>query len=202
MHGDSIPSTPPSGGLGAAVAAQGETIDTWIGPLDPRDAESRGYTSQGDAIDELPVNTLLFTQNQVVGIALGFDDVAQLHDGGGIRDVANRAIEAVRPFRDRSGSLQEAGPAKGIQLGALNASRWPALVDALRTQPLESVLSSHRNFGLSYDRVQRVRVHDRVVNSGLTFYLTDGSKMHFLSLRRDRLHEIAAYLRQLHIEVE
>jgi hypothetical protein len=183
--------------LQAAVLAPGESVASWLGPVNKLGGSdvSSHYTRTGWSRrtmvehDRDAVNTLLFTSYQVIGLMLGPDDLQNLQGSGPVKELANEAVEHWQWYR-------EGGQAKGVQFGSLNLNHWKDMVDALNAQPLEAALSNHLNCGLPYDRVQSVEVKSRFINPGLTIRLTDGAYLRYGTFgKRSQLADVASYLR-------
>jgi hypothetical protein len=182
--------------LQAAVVAQGESISNWLGPVNTLGGSdiSSHYTRSGwsrrsiTEVDRDALNTLLFTNNQIIGLMLGPDDMQNLKSGS-LTAAGNQLVARWMWSRD-------SGRSKGMQFGSLNAKHWTDMVDALSAQPLEAALSNRLNCGLPYDRVQAVEVKSRFINPGVTIRLTDGSYLWYGTYgKRDRLAEVATSLR-------
>ncbi len=188
--------------LRAAVLTQGESIASWLGPVNKLGGSdvSSHYTRTSWSrrsireVDRDAINTFLFTGNQIIGIMLGPDDFQNLQVG----QLKAAATELVARYQ----WARESGQAKGMQFGALNASHWQDMVNALSAKPLDAALSNHLNCGLPYDRVQCVEVKSRFINPGLTIRLTDGSYLWYGTYgKRGQLPEVANYLRS-HVKVQ
>jgi hypothetical protein len=172
-------------GFKAAVIGPGETVGAWFGPV-TNPGMSGSYQALSHEVDKEAINTLLFTDIQVIGLMLGPDDLRNLSGSGTLTHGVNVALKYVG----------EGGYAKGVQFQALNANHWDEMVSALTALPLETALQNHLNFGLPYGRIQSVEVKHHLVNPGFTFRLTDGSHIRYGTFKRDRLPEIASYLKQ------
>jgi hypothetical protein len=183
--------------LHGAVLSPTESISAWFGPV----SIQRTFHAQTAGLGAQMVNTLLFTQDQVIALLLGFDDLHSVVDDGPIKTAANEAVKMAPSFYTRQG-WQEGPSAKSTQFGALNAKHWVEMVDGLRAAPLEDALKTHPNFALPYDAIQSVTVERHFVNPGLTFHLMDGTRIRFVTFNRDRLSEIADFLKPLLIKVD
>ncbi len=168
-----------------AVIDETESVDHWFGPVTMATL-SRSYGVIAKEVDRNAINTLLFTHSQVIGLMLGPADLENLQGPSAVKGLANVVLKHV----------QEGGWAKTAQFEALNANHWDEMVDALRAEPLAAALKNHLNFGLPYGKVQGVEMKDHLVNPGLTFHLTDGKKIRYATFKRDRLPELARYLKQ------
>jgi hypothetical protein len=184
--------------LQAAVLSDGESIASWLGPVNKLGGSdisshyvrtSRSWSRRSVMeVDRDAVNTFLFTNNQIIGLMLGPDDLQYLRYSGPVKTAANEAIAKYQWSRE--GAL-----AKGVQFASLNANHWKEMVDALSAQPLSTALGDHLNCGLPYDRVQSVKVKSRFINPGLTIYLTDGSYLIYGTFgKKGRLPEVASFL--------
>lgn len=175
--------------LKSAVVTYDEAIGSWFGPVNTRGMHGVSVGVLMKEVDNQAINTLLFTNNQVIGLMLGPEDLKNLHGTGrmsGFVSFANTAVQYAG----------ESGVTKGMQFETLNANHWDQMVAALSSQPLEAALQSHLNFGLPYGGIQVVEMENHFVNPGLTFHLKDGSKLRYGSFKRDRLAEISTYLKQ------
>lgn len=180
--------------LQGAVLGDSESVASWLGPVNigqaPANMSGNSFLFTTREVDKDAINTLLFTDRQIIGLMLGPADRQYLAGSGPLTTAGNEVIE--RWQWNREGAI-----AKGVQFAPLNSKHWGDMVDALAAQSLASVLGSHLNFGLPYDRVQRVEVRSRFINPGVRIYLTDGSNLRFLTFgKRDRLPQAASYLRQ------
>jgi hypothetical protein len=182
--------------LQAAVLEQGESVESWLGPVNRMGGTgvSSRYTRTGwsrrsiTEHDRDAVNTLLFTSNQIIGFMLGPDDMQNLRSGPVVA-VANQVLAGWQWSRDGA-------RAKGTQFGALNANHWKDMVDALTAQPLDAALANHLNCGLPYSRIDWIEVKSRFINPGLVIHLTDGARLIYGTLgKRGQLPEVANYLK-------
>jgi hypothetical protein len=180
-----------------AAPSHDEQVGTWLGPVNiPRIPAgytvNRGWGRRGRAeTDTNAINTLLFTNLQVIGVMLGPDDLQNLSEMGPLKSAANMFV----------GKQFEGGIEKGVQFGALNANHWKDMVDALTAQPLVTALRNHLNFGLPYERIKTVELKSRFINPGLTFHLGDGTDLGYRTFRKDKLAEIGAFLTQQFVTV-
>lgn len=173
--------------LQPAVVAPGEAIGNWFGPVNTRGMQGIGLQYLAREIDVQAVNTVLFTQHQVIGLMLGPDDEAHLLGTGPLKQAVNEFVKYA----------PETGDDKGMQFQVLNANHWADMVRALGARPLGEVLPHYLHFGLPYERISYVQVKNHFVNPGFLFHLRDGSRLGYGSFRRDRLGEISSYLRPL-----
>lgn len=171
--------------LKGAVVAFGESVGCWFGPV-MNPGMSGSYTSLGKEVDREAVNTLLFTGSQIIGLMLGPDDLHHLRNTGALRSVANEALK----YNSSSGYH------KGVQFEVVNANHWMEMVEALTTEPLDTALAGHLNFGLPYDSIQSIEVKDHIVNPGISIHLKDGRHIRYSTFKKDRLAEITTYLKQ------
>lgn len=171
--------------LQAAVIAPGEVIGNWYGPVNTRGIHGVGFQYLSSEIDVQAINTLLFTNVQVIGLMLGPDDMQNLLGSGRLKQTANRLVEYA----------PESGLDKGMQFQVLNERHWVDMVNALARQPLDAELAHYLNFGLPYERIEHVQIKARFVNPGLTFHLRDGSRLGYGSFKEERLSNIAAFLK-------
>ncbi len=169
----------------AAVIGYDETVGGWFGPV-MNPGFSGSYTALAKEVDREAVNTLLFTESQIIGLMLGPEDLRNLEASGALKSVANEFLKV----------NSSSGYKKGVQFEALNANHWEEMVDALTALPLESALANHLNFGLPYDRIQSIEVKAHLVNPGITMHLKDGSHLRYATFSRSRLPEITTYLGQ------
>lgn len=176
--------------LGSATTQPGETVGNWFGPVNTQGVHGISFQIVSREVDVQAINTLLFTDYQVIGLMLGPDDLQHL-ESGTLKRVANTFVEY----------SAEAGVKKGMQFATLNQGHWDEMVRALVAQPLDVSLQNHLNFGLPYGKLERVEVENHFVNPGFTFHLSDDSRVRYGSFRRNRLAEIAAYLKQ-YVKVE
>ena len=172
--------------LKSAVVDPGEGIANWFGPVTNASLTSGSYQVISREVDTQAVNTLLFTSNQVIGLMLGPDDVKRLRGSGPVKSVANEVLKYAG----------EGGFTKGVQFEALNANHWDEMVQSLSAQPLEEALSNHLTYGLPYGKIQSVVIKDHLINPGFTIHLTDGKHLRYATFRKDRLPEVANYLKQ------
>jgi len=186
---------PPN--LESAVIDQNESVGSWLGPVNipsiPTGRTTRfGFKFGHKEVDTNAINTLLFTNDQVIGVMLGPDDLSNLRGSGRMSATANMMVE----------HYWEGGIEKGVQFEALNANHWGEMVDALTSQPLEEALKGHLNFGLAYERIQSVELKSRFINPGLNFHLADGSLLAYRTFKKDKLSEIGNYLKQQFVTVK
>jgi len=176
---------PGDSAVSAAVAKPNEAIGSWLGPVNRKGMSGVSFQVLSKEVDNQSENTLLFTQTQIIGLMITPQDLGDVQQSA-VRGVLNQVINNV------PGSAIE----KDTQFEALNSKKWEQLVASLSSQSLQSVLGSHFNFGIPYSLVQSVEVHDSLINSGLTFHLSDGSKLGYATLRKEQIPNAVNYLRQ------
>jgi hypothetical protein len=172
--------------LQGAQVGPDESIESWFGPVSTQGKAGISYQVLFKEIDNQAINTLLFTNVQVIGLMLGPDDLRHLRGSGPVKALANSVVRL--DFRS--------GVTKAVQFDALNANHWDQMVNALSEQPLEATLVNHLNFGLPYDHIHSVEVESHFVNPGFTFHLNDGSRLRYSTFKRSKLPELTRYLKQ------
>jgi hypothetical protein len=172
--------------LDKAVLSPGESIGNWLGPVNRQGAAGASFQVLSAETDNQAENTLLFTATQVIGLMASPDDLPSSAQTGTLSGLANAAVKY----------SEETGVEKAVQFAALNAKHWSDIVAKLSEQPLDTILQSHLNFGLPYNKIQTIEVKKSFVNSGLIFHLSDGSSLSYSTLQKERLPEVASYLKQ------
>ena len=66
----------------------------------------------------------------------------------------------------------------------------------LLQMPLSSIVQTHFNYAIPYNKVQSVEVKTGLINPGFVFHLTDGSKVHYSGQHKEQMGEIESYLQQ------
>lgn len=174
--------------LGPATLTAGEKMLGWIGPISVhgKGFSSISYSVLDHEVDKNPFNTVLITDKQFLGIMFGPDDLSSV-EGAGIRKLATEGINQL-----------ETGPTadKNIQFSALNAGKWGDIVAAATSSGLDSLVKNHLNFGLPYSSAESFKADTGLVNPGLEVNLKDGSKVKFVTMKKDQLAAVATSLAQ------
>ena len=171
--------------LAPATPANNEAVETWLGPI----FNTAGGTRWGKETVTAE-NTLLFTPTQVIAIMLGPPDAANLNQG-----FLGWAASAVWPVVARNFGDNPSPPSPIREFRRLHWRHWDKLMAPLLQMPLSSVIQTHFNYSIPYDKVKSVEVKIGPVNPGLIFHLMDGSKVRY-GVRKALMGEIEKYLQQ------
>lgn len=168
-----------------ATLSTDEQVISWVGPVTRTDSGATSYTIISKEVNNDGENTLVFTNRSIIGLMVGPDDVSNIELGG---------------LQKAAGGLLDASPdstnTKGQQFRALYANKWPEIMQNLLAKPLKDTLLNHLNFGVPYAQIKSVKVNNGFINSGITIFLSDGSKITYSTFNKDRLDEIAGALSQ------
>lgn len=167
------------------VAQQNETIGSWLGPVSRSGMAGVSYGVVSKEVDNQAENTLLFTNQQVIGLMVTPQDLADLQQSSG-REILNQ-ITNYAP---------DTAFDKGMDFAFVNLRHWQDIVAKLQSQPLQAVLQSHFNFNIPYSDISSVQVHNSVIDKGLTFHLKDGKKLAYTTLKKDQLPVAVDFLKQ------
>ena len=156
-----------------------ETIIDWLGPVSVGGKAGISWTVLEHESMNQSINTLLFTNYQIIAFLIGPQDVPTASAGGTLNQVASAFIN----YSD--GSAFDKNAFSTI----LYANKWQDIVASLIKTDLNKIIDSHLNYGIPFTSIDSYRINTSSINSGLTLYLKDGGKMSFTTQRKDLLNQ-------------
>jgi hypothetical protein len=172
--------------LTTATIAADEVVGSWLGPVNTGGKQGISVQVLNHESDHQAINTLLFTNKQVIAVLLGPQDAPASLAGGLLNQVASSAVQ----YSD------EGANAKNEEFVVMYARKWDAMVQNLLSQGLQTLPQNHLTYGIPFDQIEHVEVRRSLINPGLIFYLRDGKKLTYPTLRKDLLDQAQNYLQQ------
>ena len=162
----------------------GTKIIGWLGPVNVAGLKGVGVTVLGHETDRQSVNTLIFTEGAVVAIMLGPQDVPAELAGGTLNQIASAGINF------SSGQAVE----KNESFVTLYQRKWDKIMTPLLNQDINQIIANHFNYNVPYEQIDHAQIRNSFINPELIFNLKDGSKLAFISFRKDLLEQSYNYL--------
>lgn len=164
-----------------------EQVVTWIGPV----VQNGQWSYIGPTLKETnrqAINTLIFTDRQIVGIMLATADVKGFKDG----------------YSDIFNSLNSASASQDQYLFMMNYHKyWPVIVAELLKSPLEEILQTHINMGIQYSDIQSINITKNFLQARIIkIILKSGHELSF-SVTFTNLDQIRSLLQPLqqHLQI-
>lgn len=168
-----------------ANISENEKVLNWVGPVYRQNLMLVDTQLLGKEKDKAPENTLLFTDNQIIAIMIGPQDIEMMKTNNG-------------PIKNLTSDLVNFNPedyySKDIQNQLLYYKQWSKIMENILSLPLNQILSGHLNFGVPNSLIESVKLKNRIVNPGFVFNLKDGNKMSYTTFDKSRINEVADFL--------
>lgn len=171
-----------------ATVQANEKMLGWLGPVMAIDIARQSY-ALGKEVVAAPENTLIVTSNQLLAVAFVQSDFDGLSSGS--------VISGLAQFATASKSASE----QHRYVGILNQGQWPALIENMAGD-LTSVLSSHWQFGIAFEKIVSVEARMGMLNPGVHITLKDGSILKYSTTVKARIQDFVEALRGVGIHVQ
>jgi hypothetical protein len=181
-----------------AKVAQGSNVDiaAWFGPADRLDLKGLNKSLLGTEFINGAENTLFFNKSQLIAFALIQKDFNELNDtsdnnSSGLKDMASQLS-----------SVAGEASTQQINLQGLQMNKWPLMVDKIKQTGLEKELSSHFNFAIPLNDIEKVEAKVRFFNPGLYIHLKSGVVMKYATFQKEAVAKFVEDAQDLGITIQ